>query len=98
MSRVIAVAPRVHILHLRVHHVARAGEFLKADTISYAPTREDYEPLFAALRSKWGWDTMYVATEEEKAASRRNNAILLAIAGSLLVAPLAFVYYLSFQC
>jgi hypothetical protein len=77
--------------------VLDAGEFLKADKMSFGATLEDRNQraaLFAGLRG--GWDTAYVASEEDKLEARRNNAILLALTVSIVVAPIAMVYYLAY--
>ena len=84
----------VHYVEQLIAHV-HAGTFLKADTISYAATQEDYEPFFAAFASKWQWDSGYVATEEEKAAAARANAIAASAAALLCISPLAAVYVLA---
>ena len=77
----------------------KAGEFLKADKISYAAKKEEYDPFFTSLGGKWGWDTVYVASEEEKKAEMQVNALLVVAATLLVIAPLgAFYYYWYYQC
>jgi hypothetical protein len=74
---------------------ARAGTFLKADTMSYAATREDYAPLFAAIAAKWSWDAGYVASEEEKARAARDNLLIFAASMLAMASPIAFVGYMA---
>ena len=71
----------------------KAGEFLKADKISYAAKKEEYDPFFTSLGGKWGWDTVYVASEEEKKAEKQVNALLVVAATLLVIAPLGAFYY-----
>ena len=75
-----------------------AGEFLKAEQFSYAAKKEEYEPFFNSLRGKWGWDTAYVATEEDKAAEKKGNLLLAAVLVIITSGPLGFFYYVSQQC
>jgi NADPH-dependent 2,4-dienoyl-CoA reductase/sulfur reductase-like enzyme len=75
-----------------------AGEFLKADTISYAAKKEELDPYFTSLAGKWGWDTVYLPSAEEKATSATNNTLLFAISSLLIIAPLAWVYFVYIQC
>lgn len=75
-----------------------AGEFLKAEQFSYAAKKEEYEPFFTSLRGKWGWDTVYVASDEDKAAEKKGNLVLVAVLALMASAPLGFFYYVTFQC
>jgi hypothetical protein len=70
---------------------------LKTDTMALGASLEDRDQraaLFASLRG--GWDTAYVASEEDKREARRNNAILLVLSVTIVVAPIGIVYYLAY--
>ena len=63
--------------------------------MSYAAKKEEYDPFFTVLADKWGWDTVYVATEEDKAAAALQNKLIFAAAVVLIAAPLLWVYSLT---
>lgn len=69
----------------------KAGAFLKADTISYAPKKAEYDPYFSRLNGKWGWDTVYVATDEEKKEDSLGNRALTAAVTALMVSPFILI-------
>ena len=75
----------------------RAGKFLKADTMSYAATREEYDPFFTALSGIGKWTDPYVESEEEKARQARDNMLLFAGALALMATPIGFIGVLAIR-
>lgn len=69
----------------------QASDFLKADTIDYGPSKEDYEPFFTSLNGKWGWDTVYTASKEEVEEASLTNTVLTVIATTIMMAPFALL-------
>ena len=74
-----------------------AGKFLKADTMSYAATKEEYDPFFSALSGIGKWTDTYVESEEEKARQERDNMLLFAGALALMATPIGFIGVLAIR-
>jgi hypothetical protein len=72
----------------------RAGEFLKVDTISYAAKREEYDALFSSLRGKFGWNTGYIASEEDKEQAGKDNVRLAFLCAGIVGSPFVLLYFL----
>ena len=57
----------------------------------FAVKKEEMDPFFTQLNGKWGWDTVYTPSAEEKEELSGANAVLTALATLLMLSPFIFL-------
>jgi hypothetical protein len=95
VQRAFRACARFQCTLLAKHVPMSAGKFLKADKMSYAAKKEEYDPFFAAVSGIGKWKLYYEESEEEKARQARENTLLFAGALALMATPIGFIGVLA---